>query len=293
MIDCNVSFIKDLSTTRKTKIINISEKSFLDKYGEDYNLLAKKVNSDRSTVNMYQDWYILEDGYYYFKYNFLFAELLMSELAKEFNIKCVEFFIAKSNGIIGVISKNFRDECSKYYNAKSFFTEFNLEKNKFSIFEKLSLIENSFSLDSYTNTCNSLFRLLAFDFFSGQKDRGYYNLYFKRNNGLIELSPLTDNGACFRNCQINVLHSIISHLYFANDEEVTPDEFQTLELIINNEEFRKYLLLCLDIDIDLIIRRTLKKYELTMYEHEKYQIIYFFDKKKEVIDKTLSLIKKS
>jgi len=275
----------------KSKIIDLTNKRYYDVIpNADSFILARNIHSTAEEVLRYPEWYILDHVYNYFKTNDAFNELLMVELFKEFNLKCLEYQIAKDNNKIGIISKNFRKRGTSYYEYYSYPDEsaFYAYKTLNEFEEYASRFINS---DNLSTLIASLSRLLVVDFFSGQSDRTSCNLLFEERNEL-KLAPISDNGSIFNKDEMNISSSCIETLRFPNSPIVNIWEYNTLSLIVKNVEFRKYLIKCLDIDMNEIINRTIDKYCLKLYKYEINEIISYFDAKKKIINNTLKLVKK-
>jgi hypothetical protein len=275
----------------KSKIIDITNKRYYDVIPNiDSFILARNVHSTPEIVLSYPEWYILENIYFYFKKNDAFNELLMAELFKEFNLKCLEYQIAKDNNKIGILSKNFRKRGTSYFEYYSY-----PDDNGFYAYKTLNEFENYASQfinsDNLSALIAELSRLLVADFFSGQSDRNSCNLLLEQRKEL-KLAPISDNGAIFSTDEMNISRSCIDVLRFPKEAIVNTWEYNTLNLIVNNTEFRKYLIKCLDIDINEVIDRTINKYYLRLLKSERKEILSYFDAKKKIIDNTLKLVKK-
>ena len=93
--------------------IDINNKRYSDG-GMMWAELSKMTGIDVSMLMAYDDWYILDDEFYYFKYMYKIEELFMSELAHECKVRCVEFLLALDSNTLGIISKLYREKDKKY-----------------------------------------------------------------------------------------------------------------------------------------------------------------------------------
>jgi len=275
----------------ESNIIDITNKKYDNVVpGLDKFLLAYNVCSTVEDIYMYPEWFILENGYYYFKSGDSFNELLMAELFKEFKLKCLDYRIAQYGNKVGILSKNFRKRETRYYEYNMYPDESGLlSYSTLNDFEKY--VSKFINSDNLISLIASLSRLLVADFFSGQSDRLSYNLLLEERSEL-KLAPISDNGAIFKIDEMNVSRSCIETLRFPSEKVVDAVEYNTLKLIVENSEFRNYLIKCLDIDINEIINRTIDKYYLKLYKYERKEIVSYFDTKKSIIENTLKLVKK-
>lgn len=271
------------------------KKSLIDLKGKRYDDLTDlseyelsrylKINSD--LFKFYTNWYILDDGLYYFKSDFVFNEIFLSELASEFNVKCVKFLLATDGKHIGVLSKNFRKKTSSYLDYLEFSRNFfahvpeNLEAFKANTY-------TIFGEDVGKKLVDQIFSLVAFDFFSGQNDRTHINVAFETNStDVVKLAPICDNGVAFNTGNFDSYISCFGDLYFPFDRYIDPRQLELLKLVRNNVSFYNGLSKALDIDIQEILNRTLEKYKLRMSTHEKIKLNDYFGSKKDIIERTL------
>lgn len=271
------------------------KKSLIDLKGKRYDDLTDlseyelsrylKINSD--LFKFYTNWYILDDGLYYFKSDFVFNEIFLSELASEFNVKCVKFLLATDGKHIGVLSKNFRKKTSSYLDYLEFSRNFfahvpeNLEAFKANTY-------TIFGEDVGKKLVDQIFSLVAFDFFSGQNDRTHINVAFETNStDVVKLAPICDNGVAFNTGNFDSYISCFGDLYFPFDRYIDPRQLELLKLVRNNVSFYNGLRKALDIDIQEILNRTLEKYKLRMSTHEKIKLNDYFGSKKDIIERTL------
>ena len=280
----------NVSLTRECKrtLVDLRGKHYSDLTDLTEDELARylKINSD--LFKFYTNWYILNDGLYYFKSDFVFNELFLSELASEFNVKCVKFMLATDGNHVGVLSKNFRKKASLYQDylefSKNFFAYVpeNLESFKASSY-------SVFGSEIGKKLVDQVFALVAFDFFSGQNDRTHINVAFETNStDIVKLAPICDNGVAFNTCDFDSYVSCFGNLYFPFDRYIDPRQLELLKLVRNNVSFYNSLAKAIDIDIQEILNRTLEKYKLRMSSFEKMKLNDYFGSKKDVIERTLS-----
>lgn len=283
-----------LKSNSDSDIIRLSSNDFSNE-NTDLDHLYTNINNSAMDIDYYRRSWCYKDGsYYFYKSDFAFYELLLKELFEEFNLKCVDFLLASYQNNLGVMSKNFRRNDTFYYTYDTFIkNHFNVSSIRHIYLDDFdTLLSQIVGNKNRIEIVNSLSRLLAIDFFTGQMDRGKYNIIFEKKDGFISLAPFTDNGSSFRNIYPQHIHSCLGDLNFPSSTTVVSEEYNTLLLIIKNKEFRDCLIRCLDIDMEEIIKRTLDKYNIYISDEEKTFIMDYIDKKKSVIDSSLKLIRK-
>lgn len=272
----------------KNNLVNIKGKRFNEVTDLSEEDLARYLKINRELFSMYTNWYVIDDELYYFKRHFIFNELLLSELAREFNVKCVDFKLATDGEHIGVISKNFRKKESLY----SDYLEFAI-KYFITIPEDLA----SFKANAYavfgdkvgSKLTNQVFDLVAFDFFSGQNDRTHINVAFEtRCKEVAKLAPLCDNGVAFTTSDFNTHASCFGDLYFPFDNCIDSRQLELLKLIRDNVSFYNSLLKALKVDTNEVLDRTLEKYKLKMSTRSRIKLNDYFGSKKDVIERSLA-----
>ena len=170
----NVTITKD----GKKDIIDISGRRFnqITELSEDDLSRLLKINSE--LFKFYTNWYLLDGNLFYFKTDYIFNEIFLSELAHEFNVKCVQFMLAKDGKNLGIISRNFRKKTFNYYDYMEFCNLFfgeipsDIETFKSHMYAK-------FDKENADKLMEQIFSLIAFDFFSGQNDRTHINVTFE------------------------------------------------------------------------------------------------------------------
>lgn len=288
----DLNFLDDIYVGGSTNCVDITNKKYDNIIGNSISRLSTRVNGNYREIKLYDSWYILDEKFYYYKYTFAFYELLMSELFKYFKLNCPSYRIALNDDQYGIISENFRTKESMYFDYNELH-DWKDAKKSGSLIEFRNFLSTFMDYDKSVSQLNELFRLLAVDFFSGQKDRRHYNILFdvlKKDNSL-SLAPLTDNGSIFKDERLESIFYYGGNLTMPKTKEPTKKEIKSLELIDNNPELKNYLITCLDIDLNKVINDTLEKYFLNITYDERIEIINYFDIKKRIIENTLKLIK--
>ena len=176
----------NISITRECRknLINLKGRRYNEVTDLSEDELARYLKIDNDLFKFYTNWYVFDDGLYYFKSDFVFNEIFLSELAREFNVKCVKFMLATDGHHIGVLSKNFRKKTSTYLD----YLEFTRRYFAY-IPEDLDTFKNQsygvFGEDIGKRLTDQVFSLVAFDFFSGQNDRTHINVAFETNGSEV------------------------------------------------------------------------------------------------------------
>lgn len=269
-------------------IVLLDGKRYSD-IGMMWEELSNMTGIDMNTLSMYDDWYILDGGYYYFKSCFVFEELFMSELAKECNVKCVDFNLAKNTvsykyPTIGVISKLYRTKEKEYY----YYTEFCKEYFGGYVFSFEKFIEMSINIfgENKTNGLfDDIYGMMAFDLFAGQSDRGEHNFMFECNTDSIRLAPLCDNGWVF-NYGYDYVCPFGNYCLFGTDMFTTYRK-SLIEVLKYEKMLYERFDRLLEIDVKEVLKRTIDKYMIVMDIGSRRRILRYMDDKKKAIDVTL------
>lgn len=283
----NVSITKD----GKKDIIDISGKRFNQVTELSETDLARLLKINSELFQFYTNWYLLHGKLFYFKTDFIFNEIFLSELAQEFNVKCVQFMLAKDGKNVGIISGNFRKKTFNYYDymefCNLFFGEFprNIESFKTHLY-------STFDKETADKLMEQIFSLIAFDFFSGQNDRTHINVTFEEKDHNVVLAPMCDNGVAFHMGDFNTYVACFDNLTFPYDNIIDPSQLYLLRLIRENVVFYNKLSKALDINIRDVLERTLEKYKIRMSTLEKIKVNDFFGAKCDVIERALAYSKK-
>lgn len=73
--------------------------------GQFLNELARKINVTPSNLEIYHNWFLINDKYYYFKHYYIFEELLMEQIFKAFDVPTVNHEIVSFNGKVELLVK--------------------------------------------------------------------------------------------------------------------------------------------------------------------------------------------
>ena len=273
-----------------SKLKNIYKKHY-EKCNISTKSLSKILDLDSFFINQYPDWYLIDNKLYYYKDYFIFNELFLSELIKEFNLKSVKYKLVKNGRMIGIVSKSFRDNESKYSDYNIYF-----HRKGIKVPRRLVDLDNELSKlleeKNKIEIMNMFYRLTAFDIFVGQSDRSDANIVFKENDKTT-LAPIFDNEFSFEDKY--EYSSSFDKLYMPEKlYKGIIDNYNVyfFNLINNNKELFKYLTKSLDIDINEALNRTIEKYHLLIPLSDRNKLINFIDKRKKRIEYTLKLSQK-
>ena len=222
---------------------------------------AKKINIDLDTFfcKKYQNWYIYDGKYYYFKalssfeiLNYLVAEKIGT---KYFTLPIVHFIPAKVFNSKGLASLNFRNkEKSYFYGNRKYFSS---DSNPI---QTLSFLKTFFERDkSYFNLTKDLLRLVAYHIYLSLGDIVYCNLLFQENKDGFSLADVSDLDNAFIDTNINFDASI--YYYFSDMFSFAIPSSDFTELI-TNFPFEEALKIILDINIEQILNSLEKEYFL-------------------------------
>ena len=160
------------------------------------NELARKINVTPSNLEIYHNWFLINDKYYYFKHYYIFEELLMEQIFKAFDVPNVNHKIVSFNGKAGIISENFRKQDCEYLNDEEVIPlEIDVPSH---IIDYSSVIKTKMSDSDYQNYIELVSKIMAVDIMFGQFDHKYYNIMFEKSNTHLKLTPMFDNGCIFK-----------------------------------------------------------------------------------------------
>ena len=263
--------------------IDIRNKLYSDS-GMMWEELSKITGIELEILMAYDNWYILDDGLYYFKYMYKIEELFISELAHECKVRCVKFLLAYEESCFGIISKLYREKGKKYYMYDDFCEKyFDCYPDNLSDF-KLSLSQ-SLGEDRIQSLMDDIFSMISLDIFCGQSDRADYNFFFEcDSDDNIRIAPLCDNGFAFD----------YSYIYWSPFGKLNLKEDYisrgNLPFMLSIERnFYNKLAMYLDIDVFAILNRTCEKYRIDLNEIDRRRLLSYFDDRKRAIEHTLKL----
>ena len=263
-------------------VIDITKNHYTS-YGIMLSKLSEMTGIPVQILQCYNNWYILDDTFYYFKDKYIFEELFLSELAHECNVRCVDFFVAKENKSLGVISKLYRENNKKYFMYSDFCRNFfNCVPDCLGSFRLASSIV--FGEEKIDKLMDDVFNFISFDIFSGQCDREEYNLFFECSDDIVRIAPLCDNGFAFQK----------SYMYFSPFGQLDLEDEEKIRgnlPFILSVEFKFYnkMASMLDINVEDILKRMCDKYRINVSPLDKERILSYFDCRKKSIERTLKL----
>lgn len=232
---------------------------------------AHNINIDYRIMKCYNNWYLYQKQYYYFKeisnfpYDNIFTlnHLLGEQIANYFQIPTVHFVPAKVGNEEGIASLNFR-------NPNCLYQPYNLLEMSF--FDTLKFYQENFASDNHEpHIISPLLRLIAFHIYTDLADLSDDNLLLSKNADGLSLAPIFDYDLLFtHDFDLNLTS------YFYNTSvcsfEIPSKNFEYL--LISYAEFKTYLTSFIDIDMDKILKEITEEYQLTNCER-------YFDEYKE------------
>lgn len=267
------------------KLVDIDDKRYSD-YDISKDELSLLIGMDEDIIDRYDNWYLLDDGYYYFKYSYVFEELFMSEMASLMGVNCVSWVLAIRGMTKGIISKLYRKNDKNYYMYSDFCKRY-FNQDICNLNDLYDMLLIRFDFENVCRIMNDIYGMLVMDLFSGQTDRGEYNFFFECSDR-VRLAPLCDNGRCFGGNMMYrtpfgnySLYGSVSNSY--ND---------IYKLLNDNREFYSKLESVLDIDVNEVLKRTIDRNKIILNNEYKYFLLSYFDKKKIDVDRVLKYCKK-
>ncbi len=251
--------------------------------------LACLLNLNIIFLSEYPKWYMLDGELYYYKTYHIYDELFLNELIKQFNLRSVKYQLVKNGDEVGIISKSFRKKPSKFYDYDDYFKHKGIEvpRTLVSLDKELSKILTE---ENKKKMMDDFYKLLAFDIFIGQLDRGDYNLNIEEKTE-TSLAPIFDNGCSL--VDYFSYNSSFDSIYLPLKKYggcVDEDNIYFFNLIKNNRILYEYLCKCLDINVLKVLKSTIEKNHIIVPYGEKRELESFFDKRKDKIDYTLKLM---
>lgn len=262
------------------KLIDITGKKYSN-MGITKCELCKLLGIEKEIIDIYSDWFLLDNKFYYYKNEFIFRELLMSELFQELKVSCVDFKLVKKNGRLGIVSESYRNIDKNYYMYNDFCLRyFNCNISNLIDFRKFC--QNVFGTKKTCLLMDDLFGMLAMDLFSGQVDRGEYNFFFECDKDNVRLAPLCDNGACLFEAKKNLFP-------FGEFSLISKTENDIYSLLRNDMDFYFKLESLLDIDISFILDKVAEKNEINIDNGTISFVLNYFNVRKNKINKCLKI----
>lgn len=254
------------------------------------NELARKINVTPSNLEIYHNWFLINDKYYYFKHYYIFEELLMEQIFKAFDVPNVNHKIVSFNGKAGIISENFRKQDCEYLNYEDVIPlEIDVPSH---IIDYNSVIKTKMSDSDYQNYIELVSKIIAVDIMFGQFDHKYYNIMFEKSNTHLKLTPMFDNGCIFKEQASEstfVFKSCFDTLTFSLKSKNIDEH--TIETINEYPELFKSLEATLNFNLTKIFNRLEQTYQLEIYKELRKQIQSYYDIHCKMVEKTLKHVK--
>lgn len=272
--------------------VNITDyyyKSLLDISDEEH---SRRINISSPERLIYGNWYYIDGNYYYYKNHYAFFELFCKELFNELGVSTVDFKPAcetrSYNNKYGVMSKNFRRSGHKYIEYVRYINELYREHGiDYVDMDSAHLLNVENLLKNNVNGGNKLYedlsKLIALDLLTGQGDRTAFNLLLDVNDEGVSVCPLCDNGGAFSSNKPFIITCLADIFLIPKCN----NEFN--RLIDENATFNHSLGECIKINIDEILRRTIRKYNIVMSKELKSDLINYIEERQEIIQKRLSI----
>lgn len=250
--------------TEETKFLELTNRIMCTKEN------AERINIDYKTFQYtkYKNWYIARGEAYYGKVlndreilNYLLCEKIANTIYK---LQTAHFIPAKIGYKTGLTSQNFRKPGINYFYASQSYFPFHNPTQTLQFLKQFFSIAND---DGYKNLIDNLLKLLSFHIYTGLRDLINCNLLFQEEIDGFSLAPLYDFDFAFENGIIEKYDYKSSICTFT-----LPSEDLT-RLLENYPDFRKYLLLILDIDMENFLEEI--KIENAFNVSELFQNYFF------------------
>jgi len=254
------------------------------------NELARKINVNSTDLEMYHNWFLINDKYYYFKHYYIFEELLMEQIFKAFDVSTVNHKLVSFNGKAGIISENFRKKDCEYLNYEDMIPlEIDVPTN---VIDYNSVIKTKMSDTDYKNYIELVSKIMAADIMFGQFDHKYYNIMFEKTNSHLRLTPMFDNGNIFNekvSASTYTFKSCFDTLSFSLNSKQFDEH--TIETIKNYPELFKSLEAALNFNLTKIFNSLEQTYQLEIYKELRNQIQSYYDEHRKMVEKTIKHVK--
>lgn len=230
----NTEYILDI--TDKEKCI------LLDNYCEltPTEELAKELNTPYFLLALYSNCVLLNGQKYFLKTPYttrqLISELLGEQLSKFMSLKTVEYkLLYDENGIVGLISKNFRKKDTSYVQS------YHLTK------EELEFIRNTLISSKKTVLKDELTRYILRNFYAASIDVGP-NVLCERKNSSLCLAPLYDYSESFTNVNLEIYDE--DDLFRDNSDRNLSIDTNFISKLISNPDMMEHYKKILSFDIE-------------------------------------------
>lgn len=199
--------------TNRTEIINIKEQ--LLKFEEKRKIIDMDSSLRGKRIEYLSMMYEKDDNWYFFKYQnkcypyFFMNELIGSYLFNGFNLKAVEYYIARSNDKLGIACLNFKEKTSDYYYIYDLIPAYNGCTRTTEYLNKLLTYCNG--RKNKEEFLKKLFYFLALEIFMMQEDRHTHNIIFKidKETNYFDFAPFYDFSNCSDILKDNIDNAII------------------------------------------------------------------------------------
>lgn len=234
-----------------TEFIELNDKIKLSKSN------SKNIGIDYSIMSFYNNWYLYQNQYYYFKKCnniYILRHLLGEKIADYFRVPTVHFIPAKVGKTEGLSTLNFR---KKEYSYLPFYDLYGMSTKAI-----LKLYENNFMENkNELHNISPLLRLIAFHIYTDLTDLNDCNLLVQKSKKGLAISPTFDYDLMF-------LSDLNFDNYFYNSAicslELPSKDFENI--ITDYPEFKEYLHYFVKIDTEKIIEQVREEYHLQNFE---------------------------
>ena len=253
--DC-ISTYENILEIKTDKIIEYNKKDI-----KKYELLAKTISRETSipieyiynrlTDKFYLNrWFKVNNEWLNFKdnkyYQYIINELLGEKISEYFDLETIHYRIGKLiiNGKCdkyGIISKSFCDKKYEYLTLDEYFSK--IQKKDLNIIKEINKVTNN--KKECLNLTNDLKKMFIRDFYTGQRDRIYFNMILKKTNKGIRLGPLFDYEYSFNPIDPSIYRSSLC--------KISLYDKNTCDLLRNDKKFQELIQKIMNINLKNII----------------------------------------
>lgn len=243
-----------------------------------YEIITKKLNIPSTDQSRYDNWYSIMHESYYFK-NRTYLQNILNELlgvllSKHMGFDSIEYELATLNGsIIGLLSKNFRKDNTKYLYA----TELKKRDHKI-IAYYLTAKENILNLEYKRELYNYIMRL----YYAASFDLTI-NVLCERRGFMPHLSTLFDYEKSLMDTKEDAIYDPFIDLYISG---------KTIKTILdNNPSMEKSINKVLGFNMKDALEKIEEQYNISIPDEVKNKYLEYDSSRKEFMEEKIYTLK--
>lgn len=243
-----------------------------------YEIITKRLNIPNTDQSRYDNWYSIMHESYYFK-NRTYLQNILNELlgvllSKHMGFNSIEYELATLNGsIIGLLSKNFRKDNTKYLYA----TELKKRDHKI-IAYYLTAKENILNLEYKRELYNYIMRL----YYAASFDLTI-NVLCERRGFMPHLSTLFDYEKSLMDTKEDAIYDPFIDLYISG---------KTIKTILdNNPSMEKSINKVLGFNMKDALEKIEEQYNISIPDEVKNKYLEYDSSRKEFMEEKIYTLK--